>query len=127
MRWSSAIATSLKTLQMTHVQYFVLGAIGSLSKTKSRSPKQSEVAQFASIDPMMASKVIRTLGTRGLIERTDDPTDTRAWRVKMTTKGESSLVRATSLVRAVDAAFFSSVGTRVAELNVDLSELANGE
>lgn len=126
LRWSSAVAESLKSLQMTHVQFFVLGAVGFLSKSKGKAPKQSEVAEFAGIDPMMTSKVVRALATRGLLERTDDPTDSRAWRVKVTTKGEPVLVRATSLVKTVDAAFFSSVGSRVSELSGELDELANG-
>lgn len=125
LRWSSAMAQSLKTMQMTHSQFFVLGAVGFLAKTKARAPKQSEVAEFAGIDPMMTSKVIRTLESRGLLERTDDPNDSRAWRVKLTAKGEPVLVRATSLAKTVDAAFFSPVGSRVVELTTELSELAN--
>ena len=119
------MAGSLKSLQMTHVQFFVLGAVGYLSKTKGKAPKQREVAEFAGIDPMMTSKVVRALAARGLLERTDDPSDSRAWRVKVTAKGEPILIRATSLARAVDAAFFSTVGSRVAELAGELDELAN--
>ncbi len=125
LRWSSAMAHALKSLQMTHSQFFVLGAVGFLAKTKGHAPKQSEVAEFAGIDPMMTSKVVRTLESRGLLERTDDPSDNRAWRVKLTAKGEPLLVRATALAKAVDAAFFSPTGADVTELNAELAALAN--
>ena len=121
------MAQALKPTQLTHVQYFVLGAVGFLSKSKGRAPRQSEVAEFAGVDPMMTSKVVRTLAGRGLLERTDDPSDSRAWRLKVSAKGEPLLVRATSLARAVDAAYFSPVGGRVSELGAELAELSRRE
>ncbi len=113
LRWSSAVAEALAALELTHVQFFVLGAVNWLGKTRGESPNQSEVAAFSGMDPMMVSKVVRALATRGLLERSEDPVDTRAWRIRVTAQGLPKLISAVALVAKVDAAFFGSAAPSI--------------
>ena len=69
-------------LGLTHTQFFILGAVGWLTKTEKRAPNQREVADFAKLDRMMMSQVIRTLEASGSIIRREDSQDSRAWRLE---------------------------------------------
>jgi DNA-binding MarR family transcriptional regulator len=106
LRWTSAIAEELAPLDLTHTQFFVIGTLRWLTKTEGRAPKVREVADFASLDRMMTSQVVRALEERELITRKDDPDDSRAWRLFLTRKGETLFQQAIERVRAVDERFF---------------------
>ena len=106
LRWTQEIAKALQPLGMTHTQFFLLGAVGWLTKANGASPKQRDVAEFAKLDKVMTSQVTRSLETDGLLVRKDDPADSRAWRLELTARGRKQLTDAVALVRGVDAAFF---------------------
>ena len=72
LKWTQEVAAALKPLGLTHTQFFLLGAVGWLSKSQGHAPKQREVAEFAQLDKVMTSQVTRSLEGDGLIEREDD-------------------------------------------------------
>lgn len=123
LAWTSEVARALAPLGLTHTQFFLLGAVSWLTKTSGDAPNQRAVAEFAKLDKVMTSQVIRALEGEGLIKRSNDPDDSRAWRVAVTAKGAAAFGQAVVLVKEVDAKFF---GPKAAALREDLSKLHGG-
>ncbi|MEW5739117.1 MAG: MarR family transcriptional regulator [Myxococcota bacterium] len=107
LRWRSAVQDALGD-RLTATQFFVLGAIAWLGKT-SGAPTQAQVADFSATDPMTTSQVVRALEKRGLLVRTDDPHDSRSWRLGVTPTGRALVKECAALVREVDRAFFAGL------------------
>lgn len=116
LRWTQEIAQALQPLGLTHTQFFLLGAVGWLTKANGAAPKQREVAEFAKLDKVMTSQVTRALESDGLLLRKDDPIDSRAWRLELTAKGRQQLTEAVALVRGVDVRFFGKDAERLRDL-----------
>ena len=68
----------LESHELTHVQFVLLASLWWLVDHDDHSLTQAQLAQQAGTDPMMTSQVTRKLETRGLPERAQDPTDSRA-------------------------------------------------
>src|SRR5688572_384165 len=120
LRWTQEVAHALQPLGLTHTQFFVLGAVGWLTKARGAAPKQREVADFAELDKMMTSQVTRALAAEGLLQRKDDPADSRAWRLELSAKGRKLLTEAVARVRAVDVRFFGRDGERLRDVLASL-------
>lgn len=110
LRWQREVAVALRPLGLTHVQFVLLATVWWLAGRGSSggSPNQHEVAQHASVDPMMTSQVLRVLAGRGLVNRVSDPADGRVRRLAVTIAGRALAERAIALVEEADAAFFGS-------------------
>jgi DNA-binding MarR family transcriptional regulator len=114
LAWARAVAKALAPVQLTHTQFFVLGAARWLAKESGRAPNQRDVTRFASLDPMTTTQVVRALEQRGLLARKDDPDDSRAWLLALTAAGERAFQEAIPLVRRVDASFFGAGAASIA-------------
>jgi DNA-binding MarR family transcriptional regulator len=57
----------------------------------------------------MTSQVLRTLEAKCLIRRQTDPADTRAKRLRVTSRGADPAQQAIATVETADAAFFKPV------------------
>ncbi|MBK7863589.1 MAG: MarR family transcriptional regulator [Archangiaceae bacterium] len=123
LRWTQEVARALSPLGLTHTQFFLLGAVSWLTKSRGEAPKQREVAEFARLDKVMTSQVTRALEGDGLLTRADDPDDSRAWLITVTPKGRKMFLEAVTLVREVDHRFF---GSRADHLRDELSKLHGG-
>ncbi|MFF3607560.1 MarR family transcriptional regulator [Streptomyces sp. NPDC002463] len=66
---------------------FVLLACAWWLNTQGEQPNQLALARQAGTDVKMTSQVLRTLETKGLVEREVDPADTRAKRLRVTETG----------------------------------------
>jgi DNA-binding MarR family transcriptional regulator len=106
MQWKSAVADGLKPFGLTPTQFFVLGSIGWAARTSDVRPTQGQVAKATGLDPMTTSQVVRALEHAKLVQRLDDPHDTRAWRLALTDQGALTLKRAAKAVRDTEAKFF---------------------
>ena len=107
LRWQREIAAALEPLGLTHVQ-FVLLACSWWLNTHGEHPNQLRLAEQAGIDVKMTSQVLRALEVKGLIERSTDPNDTRAKRLRVTERGATLAPRAIEVVERVDHAFFQA-------------------
>lgn len=121
LRWKAAAQSALEDTGLTATQFFVLGAVGWLTKTKG-PPTQREAADLAATDAMTLSQVVRALEGRGLVERLPDAADARVFRLRLTSEGEKAVKAASALVRSVDAAFFRDVGDDVTRALRHLSQ-----
>jgi DNA-binding MarR family transcriptional regulator len=107
--WRQAITEALSPLEITHTQFFLLGSLHWLSR-KGIGPNQRELAHHTGLDPMTTSQVLRHLERRGLVARHDDPEDMRAYRLRLTKRGEKSASEAITLVRSATTEFFAPLG-----------------
>ncbi|WP_028049261.1 MarR family winged helix-turn-helix transcriptional regulator [Cellulomonas sp. URHD0024] len=111
MRWQRAMTAALAPLDLTHVQFVLLACAWWLGG-HGEPPRQSQVAAQAGTDPKMTSDVVARLEAKGLLRRTQDPTDARAKFVLVTPAGAELAARAITVVEDADAAFFAGVDAR---------------
>jgi DNA-binding MarR family transcriptional regulator len=105
LAWQRAIAAALGQFELTHVQFVLLACAWWLDE-QGCTPNQLQLARQAGTDVKMTSQVVRRLEAKGLIERTVDPDDTRARRLRPTRDGARLAKRAIVAVENVDARFF---------------------
>src|SRR4051812_16180213 len=113
LRWQRGIAQALAPLDLTHVQFVLLACTWWLNEQGER-PTQIALAAQAGTDVKMTSQVLRSLERKGLVERAVDEADTRARRLRVTTRGARLAPRAIAIVEQVDANFFADVPEREA-------------
>lgn len=110
--WQRQIRAALKPFDLTHTQFVLLAVL-----TYSGEPmNQKTLAEHAHTDLMMTSQVLRALETRGLVVRTQDPSDKRAIVVRSSEEGAKAAIAATSAVENVDAKFFGAQGSHMVAL-----------
>lgn len=124
LRWTAAVTAALAPLDLTPVQFFVLGGTAWRTEIASGGCTQIDLATHTGLDPAMTSKVLRVLERRNLVRRTPDPDDARARRVTLTAEGEALLERAKPLIRATDRTFFGPASLEPSELRSLLANLA---
>ncbi|QNK81725.1 MarR family winged helix-turn-helix transcriptional regulator [Nakamurella sp. PAMC28650] len=108
LAWRREMDTRLRPLGLTHTQFDILASTSWLGRNTG-APTQQAVAEFAGIDRMMTSKIVRTLVDRGLIERLPDPGDARAYRLTLTPGGRETVTASTAVARAIDAEMFAGL------------------
>ncbi|NUP52569.1 MAG: winged helix-turn-helix transcriptional regulator [Catenulispora sp.] len=109
--------------QTTYPQFNVLSAVSLLTGRDGSAPTQQQVADFARMDRMMASKVIRVLQDRALLVRAPDPHDARRQRLVLTEQGRSALRTCIDAARKADEEVFGS-GPEVEVLREALRAIA---
>ena len=107
--WHRRITQELNSVGLTHIQ-FVLLSVSQWLNEKEEEVTQVQIAQFAKIDTMMTSTVLRTLEGKNLIIRKNHKKDTRAKCVEVLDEGKEKLVEALKIVENVDREFFSILG-----------------
>jgi DNA-binding MarR family transcriptional regulator len=117
--WQRRIAWALRSLGLTQVQYALLASLLWMSRTQ-RTITQAMLARHTKLDMMMTSQVLRTLETRGLLERNPHPTDTRAKVLGLTKEGRKLAWQAVPVVEGVDREFFGALGAQLDRFNRSL-------
>ena len=107
-RWQRQQRHALRDLGLTQVQFVLLAGIAWLGRNR-QPVTQTQLAQHAQTDPMMTSQVVRTLESKGLIERKPLPRDTRAKSLRVTPRGRKLARQAMVLVEQTGAAFFAAL------------------
>ena len=77
---------------------------------------QRALAEHARLDAVTTSEVLRTLESKGLVERRPHPEDARARAVAVTRAGRALARRAIPAVEEADAAYFREHAGEVAAL-----------
>lgn len=120
--WQRGIKKALDSIEITHPQFVLLASVLWLSQQKERVT-QTELSQHSKIDPMTTSTIIRTLQRKGLIEREEHPTDTRAKTITLTENGIKITRQAVKIIEKFDINFFSSLGDKTHDFNFSLLAL----
>lgn len=111
LRCRTALDAELAPLGLNSSQYGLLASLYGLSRDGAQ-PTQRELSDFAGLEPMSVSKTARALEHAGLIERRDDPRDTRAVRLTITGKGVELITAARQVVIEFDEWMLGPLGGR---------------
>lgn len=120
--WQREIKKALEQYGLTHSQFVLLASIHWLTLHK-QEITQVVLSNHTKIDPMTTSTVLRTLQQRGLLQRQEHLTDTRAKTVGLTEEGKIIIKKAVKTVENFDIKFFSILGDKLTELNEYLTTL----
>lgn len=120
--WQREIRKALEPFDLTHSQFVLLASIHWLTLHK-EEVTQIKLSAHTKIDPMTTSTVLRTLQGKGLLQRQEHSTDTRAKAVSLTEAGETVTKQAVKVVEKFDKIFFSPLGERTSDFNKKLISL----
>lgn len=123
--WQREQRRALEPFDLTIVQFLLLSG---LSETGRNDGPVSQIvlARKCRTDPMMTSQVVRTLARAGLVERTRDRTDKRAFAVRLTDSGRERQQAAEATVRTLEHRFFAALGSET-PVFADALRLLGGE
>jgi DNA-binding MarR family transcriptional regulator len=87
----------IRHLDMTARQFDVLSAIDAAG-----SPSQTDLVDMTSVDRSTLSDIMRRMAKKGWVQRRRDSNDARAYIVKLTVEGKTTLTAARALAKKVD-------------------------
>lgn len=117
--WQREIKKSLELFDLTHSQFVLMASIHWLTLQK-QDVTQILLSAHTKIDPMTTSTVLRTLQTKGLLQRQEHLTDSRAKTVGLTDNGKKIVKQAVKTVEAFDKTFFATIGDKTKIFNEQL-------
>lgn len=107
--WQREIKKALEQYDLTHSQFVLLASTHWLT-LQQQEVTQILLALHTKIDPMTTSTVLRTLQSKGFLQRQEHQTDTRAKTVLLTEKGKEVVKKAVQTVEQFDKTFFALLG-----------------
>jgi MarR family transcriptional regulator, organic hydroperoxide resistance regulator len=120
--WQRQIKAALEPFDLTHTQFVLLAGLSWLEQQTSNIT-QVQLAEHLGMDVMMTSQVLRTLESKGLVERPAHPTDSRAKALKLTQAGIELSAKTVPIVEAADQDFFLRLGKKQPDLLKHLRKL----
>lgn len=120
--WQREIKKALEEYGLTHSQFVLLASILWLSQYE-KKVTQILLSSHTKIDPMTTSTVLRTLQNKGLIQRNEHTTDTRAKTVELTDNGRQIAKLSVKAVEKFDHVFFQPLENKTKEFNKKLNAL----
>ena len=118
-RWRAAVDRAVAPLGLTHAQYTLLGSLYGLSRSGTR-PSQRELADFAGLEPIYVSKLIRALEGAGMVVRNEHPADPRALQLTLTEHGTAVIREAVTIVHALQDELTAPIGGTAGPRNREL-------
>lgn len=119
IRWRGELDRALAPHGLTGASYAVLASLYALSR-QGTQPSQRELADFTGLEPMYVSKLARTLAGAGLLERADDPADTRALRLRITDRGVAAVDAGSAVVVELEERRLAPLGGRLSQASLAL-------
>lgn len=120
--WQREIKKALEPFGLTHSQFVLMASIHWLTLHK-QDVTQILLSSHTKIDPMTTSTVLRTLQTKGFLQRQEHLTDTRAKTVGLTDAGKKIITQAVKTVETFDQTFFETLGNKTKTFNEQLLNL----
>ncbi len=120
--WQREIRQALVPYGITHSQFVLLASTLWLSQHDAPIT-QVLLSNHTKIDPMTTSTVLRTLQAKGLLQRQEHATDTRAKTVALTPEGIKLARQAVKAVEQFDKKFFTTLGGKANNFNSLLQSL----
>jgi DNA-binding MarR family transcriptional regulator len=121
LRWRAELDRALAPLGLTSAQYSVLASLFGLSHGGAQ-PSQRELADFAGLEPMHVSKLIRALERAGLVDRAANPADTRAVHLGITDRGVEVVTAGRAAVLRLEEQRLAPLGGRLSERSAELRQ-----
>jgi len=91
-------------LGVTRAQWKVLFRL-----TRQPGMRQIELADLLDVEPITLTRIIDRLQEAGLVQRTPDPSDRRAWRLHVTAKAQPLVEKLRGIADEMTAETFSGV------------------
>lgn len=120
--WHSQVKQALRQIDLTHPQFIVLTVLGALGMEQ-EFVTQVNLANYADMDVMTVSQVLKLLLKKGLVERQEHPKDSRAKVVFLTDAGRERMNQALPLVESIDRSYFGQLGNQLVDFNQLLIKL----
>ena len=120
--WQREIKKALEQYDLTHSQFVLMASIHWLTLHE-KEVTQVVLSSHTKIDPMTTSTVLRTLQKKGLLQRQEHATDTRAKTVALTEDGLEIIKQAVKTVENFDKEFFNIIGNQTGNFNKTLLSL----
>lgn len=120
--WQREIKKALEPFDLTHSQFVLMASIHWLTLQK-QDVTQILLSSHTKIDPMTTSTVLRTLQKKGLLQRQEHLTDTRAKTVELTDNGKKIIKQAVKTVETFDKTFFAKLDAETQNFNEQLLTL----
>jgi MarR family transcriptional regulator, organic hydroperoxide resistance regulator len=120
--WMRRLNSELVEMGLTHLQMIALGSTAWLTRI-SGPPSQAQLAQFCAMDPMLISKVVRTLEKKHAIVRTLDQRDTRRRLLSVIDEGTRIILKCIPVIERAYEKFFAPVGECEPQLHDTLLRL----
>lgn len=117
--WQREIKKALEPYDLTHSQFVLMASIHWLT-LQQQDVTQILLSSHTKIDPMTTSTVLRTLQAKGLLQRQEHLTDTRAKTVGLTESGKNIIKQAVKTVETFDKTFFATLGNKTQLFNEQL-------
>lgn len=117
--WQRGKHKLLESFGITASQMEILGATFHLNESMDEVT-QIVLAQEANIDPMTTSTILRNLEKKGLVQRSESKTDTRARKVEMTQVGKKLFLEAIEKVKKSQREIFKNVDIVALSTQLDI-------
>src|SRR5262245_13537953 len=121
LRWRGELDGALAPVGLTSASYAVLASLYALSSS-GKQPSQRELADFSGLETMYVSKLARSLARAGLLERDDNPFDTRALRLRITDRGVAAVRAGREVVLFLEEQRLAPLGGRLSQASVALHQ-----
>jgi MarR family transcriptional regulator, organic hydroperoxide resistance regulator len=121
IKWRVAVDRALNRFGLTHAHYLLLGSLYEFSRSGAR-PSQRELADFAGLEVMYVSKLVRPLEHAGLLRRADHPGDPRAFQLELTARGADLVVQAAAVMRELFDQLLRPIGGRTGKRHAALMQ-----
>lgn len=122
MKWRGEVDRAIIHLGLTHAEYSVLASLHALVSNGS-APTQRELADYAGLQAIYISKLVRSLEADGHISRNADVVDTRAYRLALTEAGHNTITAARDIVRELDRRLTEPLGGPEGQRTKDLAAM----
>ena len=123
-KWRVAVDRALKQFGMTHADYLLLASLREFSRSGAK-PSQRELADFAGLEVMFVSKLVRPLEQSGLLRRADHPADPRAFELDLTARGADLVGQAAAVMRELFDELLLPIGGRSGKRHAALVRTIN--
>ena len=110
-KWRVAVDRALNRFDLTHADYLVLGSLSEFARGGAK-PSQRELADFAGLEVVYVSKLVRPLEQAGLLRRADHPDDPRAFQLELTGRGAELVAQAAAVMRQLFDQLLRPIGGR---------------
>ncbi|RCG33141.1 MarR family transcriptional regulator [Sphaerisporangium album] len=118
-KWRAAVDRAVAPVGLTHAQYSLLASLYGLS-LKGAQPSQRELADFAGLEAIYVSKLVRALEKAGLVGRGVHPADPRAVQLTLTEQGAEVVRQAMEIVHTLHDDLTAPIGGTAGTENREL-------
>ena len=111
IKWRVAVDRALNRFGLTHAHYLLLASLDEFLRSGAK-PSQRELADFAGLEVMYVSKLVRPLERSRLLRRADHPADPRAFQLELTARGADLTGQAAAVMRELFDQLLRPIGGR---------------